>query len=130
MRIYISDKHSENFVYHYLPKLIKKVALEELGKLDKRRDIFGYIKNEYKVSVKEIIKNLDDYIIVSKLGHFYCIVVDKYRKYKNVLYTEILDLIDVGNLDYKGLDIVRHTENYICNMLPTIYRDYLRRGGK
>jgi hypothetical protein len=124
MIIFTSIK-DERFLKEKVPKLIKTYALERFYKL-KSTGIHNlmdeYLLKQFKTSIEKVLENLDEIIIIYKIGTLYTIELDSsVTNTHHISIYRLVQLIDFGNTDVKGLHIVDKTFNFIQVNLQMIY---------
>lgn len=122
-RLIISSKYSEDFVYRYLPDLLKQYIKEQLL-LNKKSETIKYITKHYAISLEELLCFIN-YIRVSKFKNIYILDYDVVAKYKSKIpVRSILHILTYGNIEVKGLHIIDKAIEFVAGNLNHIYRGY------
>ena len=129
MTIYLKDIVNENFV-RIIPKFIIKRVLDLINK-NNYVAMQDYLKENYKLSIEDIIKELAiKGFSYSKVKDLYVVRINdniKEEKSQEKLST-LIRLIDYGNLDIRGVNLINTTLNYIKDNILNIYRVYQMKG--
>ena len=124
MKIFTSIK-DERFLKEKVPKLIKINALERFYRLKPtgvHKLMDEYLLKQFKTSIEKVLENLDKIILIYKTGTLYTIELDSsVTNTHHISIYGLIQLIDFGNIDVKGLHIVDKAFNYIQNNLQMIY---------
>ena len=129
MTIYLKDIVNENFV-RIIPQFIIRRVLEQI---DKNHYIAmqEYLKENYKVSIEDVIKELAlRGFSYSKVKDLYIVRLNdniKEEKSQQKLST-LVRLIDYGNLEIKGVHLINNSIEYIKDNILNIYRIYQMKG--
>ena len=129
MTIYLKDIVNENFV-RIIPQFIIRRVLEQI---DKNHYIAmqEYLKENYKVSIEDVIKELAlRGFSYSKVKDLYIVRLNdniKEEKSQQKLST-LIRLIDYGNLEIKGVHLINNSIEYIKDNILNIYRIYQMKG--
>ena len=129
MTIYIKDVFDSEFVKEFIPKIITArvgwlVKRKNLNKMNK------FLKAQYGITVDDIVANLR--FSVNKVAKAYSISVNnniKEPKSQEKIIS-LVKLLDYGNLEIKGQDIVHSSMLYVNANLNAIYKAYMLKGGK
>lgn len=122
-RLIISSKYSEDFVYRYLPALLKQYIKEQILR-NQKSDAIKYINKHYAISLEELLCFID-YIRVSKFKNIYILDYDVNVKHKSKIpVRSILHILTYGNIEVKGLHIIDRAIEFVANNLNHIYRGY------
>lgn len=130
MKIY-SDIKSEEFNYEIVPYLIIKVITKIYNVSVYKgicKNMDNYLKENYKLTIKEIIGHLRECIKVSKENNKYLIQIDPNKIIKGYRVELLLRLIDYGNSSVKGINLIKRAEEYIKPKLGVFYMFY-KKGG-
>ena len=105
-KIYVKSSRGNKFIKRFLPELfISRLYSKSKNKQYKR--IFDYISNNYKISKKDIFETLKNNLIFSNYGDNIVITSnDNVRLNKDIRLSAILSLIDYGNLEVKGTNLI------------------------
>lgn len=118
-----SNKLENEFIYSYLPKFIKNISIAYV-KNSLNQPILNFIKQTYKVDIIDFMNQLDKYIKIYNIDFNYTFDLDRYSLYKNISYAMLFSLLDKGNLDNKGLNIVQYIKLFVTKNLNNIYLNY------
>lgn len=130
----ISKYKDENFAKVTIPQLIINTINDTLYVVIKNEEHLAmseYLKDNYDIDFEEVFKEITlDKFLVTKINGQYMIQLDARIKLhlKGHTLVYILNLIDEGNLDVKGLHIVDKAFKYVKSNLEDIYRLHLKGG--
>lgn len=124
-KIYVKSSRGNNFIRRFLPELfISRLYSKSKNKQYKR--IFDYISNNYKISKKDIFETLKNNLIFSNYGANIVITSnDNIRLNKDIRLSAILSLIDYGNLEVKGTNLINDIIDWLNNKIDHVYILYL-----
>lgn len=114
---------SDNFVYKYIPLVLKQLILSEY-KHKKDMPIFSYITKNYGLSMSDITAVILDSLIFKEYQGKTIIKINGDYKIKNIKLLQLLKLIDYGNLDVAGVKLFKSSESYIKNNLKELFAFY------
>ena len=131
MTIILKDIVNDNFI-----RLIPKIIINKVVSLivdNKYSAMQEYLKENYDITLEDIITQLATKgFSYSKVKDLYIIRINdniKEEKSQEKLST-LVRLIDYGNRDVRGINLINASLEYIKNNLLNIYRYYHMRGGK
>ena len=110
------------------PILIKMIKDNCKGVQYKKMN--SYLKKQYNLSIAEIIDLLEDNIVVNKVKNLFLLTIDTNaieQKSKIKLET-LIRLIDCGNTEIKGINLISDSVNYLKDNVLNIYRIYQMKG--
>ena len=105
-KIYVKTTKGNIFIKRFLPELfISRLYSKSNNRQYKR--IFDYISTNYKISKKDIFESLKNNLIFSNYGANVIITSnDNIRLNRDIRLSAILSLIDYGNLEIKGTNLI------------------------
>lgn len=116
MKIYISQNFPEDFVYHYIPKVLIKFFLQKMKPNVKTIDEF--LLSNYKINHIQLINLISKSIVIRKYGNLYIITIG------NDYVSEIMRVIDYGNSNIKGLNIFNYCSKRVQDKVMSLYTKY------
>ena len=131
MIIYLKDIVNENFI-RLIPKFIIRRILDLISK-NKYVAMQEYLKENYEISIEDVVSQLmKKGFSYSKVKDLYIVRIDdniKENKSQEKL-SSLIRLIDYGNLDIRGVNLIKSSIEYIKDNILNIYRIYQMRGEK
>ena len=133
MQFRLINVYPRDFVYNYLMNVLKIIRSEDKddGKIIKINN-FLYNNLGIEDDAYTIIKYCIDNAYYSVESSKHIIDFCTRNKYKDTDYriSELLNLIEFGNLEVKGTYTLTRHLNYIRNNIGSLYELYKRKGGK
>ena len=130
----ISTFKDEIFASRVIPQLVINAINDTLYVTIRNKEhkaMKDYLEKEYEIDFEEIYESMTlDSFISTKTNGRYFIEINSFERVSNtnVNLKYILNFIDNGNLDVKGLHIVDKSMRYIQENLENIYQVYLKGG--
>ena len=129
MIIYFRDILDENFIKEFVPQIIRSKAFS----LAKKRNVSQmneYLKKNFDLTIDEVIEQIR--FSFNHYGNIYSLAINNniYEEKTNEKVISLVKLIDYGNLEVKGLNIINSSMYYVNNNLKGLYRYYQMKGGE
>ena len=124
-KIYVKTAKGDDFIKKFLPEVfITKLYNKSSDK--QYKNIFDYISDNYKLSKKDIFNSLKANLIFSKYGND-TIISSNDNVFVNAdnKLSSILALIDYGNLEVKGTNLINTTIDWINSKISYLYIMYV-----
>lgn len=123
MIIYFKDILDEEFIHKFVPQVIRSRALL-LAKKRNTTQMNEYLKKNFNITIEEVIKQIR--FSINHYSNIYSLAINNniYEEKTNEKVISLVKLIDYGNLEVKGLNIVNSSMYYINNNLKGLYRYY------
>lgn len=129
MTIYIKDIVSEDFV-KLIPSFILRRIYDLIAK-NKYVAMQEYLEDNYNISIENIVNELMiKGFNYNKVKNLYILRVDenvKESKSQEKLST-LIRLVDYGNMEVRGINLIHSSIEYIKNNILNIYRIYQMKG--
>ncbi len=129
MIIYFRDILDKEFISKFVPQVIISRALI-LAKKRNTQQMNEYLKKTFKLSIEEIINQIEFSINETNDRYSLSINSNIYENKTNERLISLVKLVDYGNLEIKGLNIVNTSMYYVNNNLVGLYRYYQMKGGE
>ena len=130
MTLYLKDIVSDNFI-NLIPKFIMKRVFDLMAK-NKYPAMQDYLKDNYELSIEDIVTQLlTKGFSYSNVKNLAIVRIDdniKEDKSQEKL-SMFVRLIDYGNLDVRGINLIHSSIEYIKDNILNIYRIYQMKGG-
>lgn len=131
MTLYLKDIVDDKFIKLIPIYIIKRVT--DLVNENQYVDMQKYLEDNYHIEIKDVVNQLlTKGFSYNKLKNLVVIRIDeniKEKKTQEKLST-LIRLIDYGNLDVQGIDLIKSSVEYIKSNILNIYRLYQMRGAK
>lgn len=125
-RLILPKTYPKNFIYNYIPKIVKKLAIKRLSLYSQSR-MSRYLSTNYRISIGDIIKLLDK-IRIDEYKNFYILhydIIDTFPQNSKIKIREVFHLVSYGNRDVKGTHAIDSTFDYIAGNIHSIYSMYV-----
>lgn len=123
--IIFPDIVTSDFIYKYLPRLIYDMILVVVNK-NKFDELDAYFKSiGIDYSTMEILKLAINNLEVKEVNGTYQIEISNILKIKQYTLNQLVKLIDYGNMEVKGVGIIKEIEDYINSRKGIIIEDYM-----
>lgn len=129
MIIYFRDILDKEFISKFVPQVIISRALI-LAKKRNTQQMNEYLKKTFKLSIEEIINQIEFSINETNDRYSLSINSNIYENKTHERLISLVKLVDYGNLEIKGLNIVNTSMYYVNNNLVGLYRYYQMKGGE
>ena len=129
MIIYFKDILDKEFISKFIPQIIISRALI-LAKKRNTQQMNEYLKKNLKLSIEEIINQIEFSINETNDRYSLSINSNIYENKTHERLISLVKLIDYGNLEIKGLNIINTSMYYVNNNLVGLYRYYQMKGGE
>lgn len=128
MIIYFRDILDEEFISKFVPQIIVSRALL-LASSKTTHQMNEYLKKNFKLPINDILKQLK--FSTNRVNDTYLLIIDEnvFEKSSNIRLISLIKLIDYGNLEVKGLNIINKSIDYVINNIKGLYQYYLMKGG-
>ena len=128
MIIYFRDILDEEFISKFIPQIIISKALW-LSKRMNTQKMNEYLKSQFNLSIEEILKQLK--FSTNHYNDTYSLRVDNnaYEEKSQEKLISLIKLIDYGNLDVRGLNIINLAIAYVSKNIKGLYKYYQMKGG-
>lgn len=127
MIIYFKDILDENFIKGFVPQIIiSRVLL--LAKKKNTLQMNEYLKKTFNLNIEEVIKQIR--FSVNHYNDVYSLAINSniFEEKTKEKVISLVKLIDYGNLEVKGLNIVNSSMYYVNNNLKSLYTYYQMKG--
>lgn len=114
---------SINFL-KFIKKLFKRNLIDSIKDIKYNR-LKDYVSGQYKISLEEILNRIGDCLSFSESKDDFIIYLDENQKINNIKISELVSLIDYGNIKVKGTLLIRDSFNYFHNNMFILYSYYL-----
>ncbi len=123
MTLYINGVFEKDFIINFLPKVINGRIKRTLRKKN-LKPMNREFKLLYGINVNDVLNSLQ--YSLSKSGDVYTLNINNniLEKKSGAKISTLVKLLDYGNLDVKGLDIVNSSFKYIEMNFEPLYRIY------
>lgn len=127
MNIVISKS---NVSFSFMQWLKRRIRLEAMAKVEKINfsTLEQYIKDNFDIDVDiySLMLNCVNNIVIKDVGNDYILSINENQKYKNtqVFISTLVKLVDSGNFDIKGYNILTSVFNNIKANIKKYYLLY------
>lgn len=127
MNIVISKS---NVSFSFMQWLKRRIRLEVMAKVEKIdfSNLERYVKDNFDIDIDiySLMLNCVNNIIIKDIGNDYVLSINENQKYKNtqVFISTLVKLIDSGNFDIKGYNILTSVFNNIKVNIKKYYLLY------
>lgn len=127
MNIVISKS---NVSFSFMQWLKRRIRLEVMAKVEKIdfSNLERYVKDNFDIDIDiySLMLNCVNNIIIKDIGNDYILSINENQKYKNtqVFISTLVKLIDSGNFDIKGYNILTSVFNNIKVNIKKYYLLY------
>lgn len=136
-RLIVKAKYGQDFTHNKLPKLFLKLLSAELSN-PINITMLTYIRDNYNINTFQLILLLQNNLRIS--GYVDNVIIDfntvKIAEQINedgilipVYLETLIHLIDYGNLEVKGTNIISNIINYLQSHIDSLYKLSRVRGG-
>lgn len=125
---YIQDN---TFNYKVIPWLLKvkiKGNYSKLYKLKQLNKLISYLESNFKLNLNEILNFLLNNLHIYTVGRKTQITINNELKIKDINLDMLIRLIDYGNIEVKGIFLIKKCFEEIQSELRTLYKIYLKGG--
>ena len=127
MNIVISKS---NVSFSFMQWLKRRIRLEVMAKIEKIdfSNLERYVKDNFDIDIDiySLMLNCVNNIIIKDIGNDYVLSINENQKYKNtqVFISTLVKLVDSGNFDIKGYNILTSVFNNIKVNIKKYYLLY------
>lgn len=125
MSIYIPNNVDKEFILTTLKKYyllyLKTSLFNSKSKKESVELMNNYLVDNYNITLKEIFQAILDNILLTKQGDYYKLTINDSVMIKDYTLSQLMRLVDYGNLEIKGLHIFNKVEKYIQSKLQAIF---------
>lgn len=127
MNIVISKS---NVSFSFMQWLKRRIRLEVMAKVEKIdfSNLERYVKDNFDIDIDiySLMLNCVNNIIIKDIGNDYILSINENQKYKNtqVFISTLVKLVDSGNFDIKGYNILTSVFNNIKVNIKKYYLLY------
>lgn len=128
----ITRIQDDAFNKNVVPSIVKiksMVRLKELYKYTKGKlPMKKFLWNNYHLVLDDVVKVIDRYFIAHNCGGIITIEIDPLEKINGFNLLSIVQLIDNGNMNVKGIHLVDLSMKYLQSQINLIYKVYMKGG--
>lgn len=122
---------SNSFTNYLINNYIKNITKSSLYNLDNKKYYDKYLIKTYNISLNELITSFYNNIKVIKDHEDYILFLDSNINIKNVKLITLVDLLNYGNQDIKGLNFFNNIFSFIQKNIDSLTLLYdLKEGNK
>ena len=127
MIIYFKDILDEEFIREFVPQVIRSRALI-LAKKKNTLQMNEYLKRNFNLTIEDVIKQVR--FLINHYSNVYSLAINSsiFEEKTKEKIISLVKLIDYGNLEVKGLNIINSSMYYVNNNLKSLYRYYQMKG--
>lgn len=128
MKFFVKDIFDENFI-KMIPALTAQI-INEKSKGNKYKKMNDYLQKNYQITIEDVVKVLRyKGFSYSKVKNTYVVGVNynTVESKTQLKLDTLVKLIDYGNREIRGIDLINSSMNYIIKNLLNIYRLYQMR---
>ena len=123
LKINLNKISSEEFIEEYIPIIIEsKIQSNYVN--NKRRPIYKYIKDTYKISMSSLIRKVVDSLQFNIYDNYEVISINPNIFIKNDKLISLVKLVDFGNLNIKGTKLFSSSMKWLQDNIEGIYAFY------
>lgn len=129
MIVYIDDIFDKDFIENYIPFVILS-RIKSVAKKKNLNHINEFLKRNYSITVDDVLNAIE--FSINKYSKVYSIIINNNiieQKSKEKVIS-LVKLIEYGNLEVKGTNLINSSFLYIKNHLNEIYMSYIVKGGR
>lgn len=131
MTIFIKDIASENFV-RFIPRFIIKRVIDKVNE-NKYVVMQDYLHEHYNIGIEDVINQLmlNGFSFSKVKSSFIIRINDNIKEIRSQeKLSTLIRLIDYGNREVRGVNLINSSIDFIKSNLLNIYRIYQMRGGE
>lgn len=122
-RIIISKEYPEEFVRKYLPALFFNIAKRETLQYQQSR-MNDYLNKTYKISIVDVIPYLKKVRVDAYRDNYILYLDSEQLASEDAKIREILHVVNNGNIEVRGLNIIDKSLDYLIRNMARIYQLY------
>lgn len=130
-KVTIKNYYNAEFIIKKIPKLFINLINNEFDRRE-NQNIFNYIKKYYKLNKFEIREAIIKNLVCSRYADKYIIYIDEnyYFKKQNISLKSIINLIDFGNIEVRGINLTNNIFKLLSKNIKNLYKYYLLKWGE
>lgn len=127
----ILNNTNNSFTNYLINNYIKNITKSSLYNLDNKKYYDKYLIKTYNISLNELITSFYNNIKVVRDDENYILFLDSNIHIKNVKLITLVDLLNYGNQDIKGLNFFNNIFSFIQKNIDSLILLYdLKEGNK